>query len=384
MSLLKRKKAASNFSVTFANGEREEMEIDNYCFTRINKYLKLKRKIREIVEQKENHLKTMQNEWVNNFTTFFLGKFLDDASSKKEIENYWHTHMGKVDLTEDYKKDHRVFEIVILQMTFRTWLFLLRLRKLKRNELLSPKTYMGETQTKEQKDEIELRKRTAQKLIQNKKKLAAKFCRVMEDGKYKNIRVIICGETMMKDSPIFRFSKDRKSVETAEGTFELKRIYDVQLGLTSETKRVLRLPDDHCLHLKMTGNVILEIEAKTTEDASQLFTGFKVLRNCLLSMHSFTIKDGIPKRFVSKVIEDIIRDGQMLEIDDTKSINSDLQKKVEDDKSKISKRIQFENLPEIGKDKNPSDPLTVNSVKLALKSNDYETLKVDSDDDSED
>jgi hypothetical protein len=376
----KRRRPFADFSVTFANGDREVLEIDNYCFTRINKYLKLKKKIREVLDMKDTHNKEFHSTWLNSFTDILAGNFFQTPTTNNEIENYWQSHMGKTDLKEDYKKDSRVYEAVILQRTFRIWIFLARLRKHKKSALLIPKTYAGETQTKEEKDEQELRQRMSQKQIQNKKKLAAKFCRTMVDGKYKNVKVLLLGQAAMSDSPIFRMSKDRTSVETSSGVYELNRIYDVQIGLTTESKKLLRLQDDRCLHLKMTGKVVLEIEAISTEDAGQLFTGFKVLRNCLMSMYSFKIVDGIPRRWISTVIDALIEEGQHLDFDDGKSSNSDPQRKSDDGKHFATRR-------ESTQLKSSADDATLNTVSLdqvnmALQPPTSNKEGVDSDDDS--
>lgn len=327
MSRQGKKKKQPNFVVTFANGDTEVMEIDNYCFTRINKYLKLKRTIREVHDWKSSHVQELQNGWVSSISDFFTGKFFDSSGKSSYVDSYWSTGVGKQDFREDYMKDCRVFDVIILQRTFRIWIFLMRLRRIKQTEMQSPKKYSGETQTKEQKEEHEYRLKLIQKQIQSKKKLVAKFCRCMVDGKYKEVRIFIAGQSSMLNSPLFRFSNDIKSIQTSIRSFELSGIYDVQVGLTNESKRILRLQDDKCLHIKFTGKIILEIEAKSTEDASQLFTGFKVLKNCLISMYSFSIIDGIPRRLVSTIIEKLIQDGQT-DIDESKSVNSDSQKQV--------------------------------------------------------
>jgi hypothetical protein len=316
------KKKKQNFSVTFANGEVETMEIDNYCFTRINKYLKLKRRIKDVLDLKVSQVQDAQNAWMLSIGAFFTGSLFQVANRSHDVENYWSADVEKLDFKQDYQRDSRVFEVIILQRVFRIWIFLSRLRKQRRNNLQAPKTYVGETQTKEQKEEIELREKLVQKQIQNKKKLAAKFCRSLVDGKYTDIRLYAAGQSGMRESPLFRFSKDYQYLQTTIGSFELKNIYDVQIGLTYDTKRLLRLQDEKCLHLKLTGKIVIEIEAKSNEDASQLFTGFKVLRNCLMSMHSFSVIDGLPRRLVSTVIEKLIQDGQAIDIDESKSVNS--------------------------------------------------------------
>lgn len=292
------------FYVRFANGEKEFLEVDNYVFTRISKFLKLKKRIQEVLMKKQKHLAELQTAWIFQVQDFFTGKLFEDTGKNSEVEMYWASLSGKVDMKDDFQRDSRIYEVVILQRTFRIWIFLARLRKVKATELLTPKTYAGETMTHKQKEDKENKERLARKQVELRKNIAKRFCsRMIGVEPFRQVRVLVEGMATMKDSPVFRFSKNRTLLETSVGNFELSDIYFVQIGLSLGAKAHFKLRDDKCLHLKLTGKLKIEIEASSAEDAALMYSGFSILRDCLLSMFSFEIKGGVPRRAVGTLIE---------------------------------------------------------------------------------
>lgn len=300
------------FSRQFAyNNEVMETSVNSYCLTKITCELKLKKRIEEVQKLKQANNKEEQPHWITNLVNVITFANVK-ANPSSEVELYWAgaekaglAKHRKLDLKEQSTLEPRIYEIVIIQRVFKTWLFLMKFKKEKAGRA-KPKTYAGETKTEDEKLAEERRQIDREHFMEITKKKFKEFCVRMTSGEGFDVNLITPGASSLKRTKL-EFKKDKRQIELPGEDYELKDIFEVSKGFSPKFHK-FEVHRERCLHIKLVGDKTIEIEAKTPEDTGKLFEGFTELRNRLFTRFSFRLDDnGVSRRLSSTLIEEALK-----------------------------------------------------------------------------
>lgn len=314
-------------SIPYRIMDADVMEGMSYKVVQYRKYMELKIFIRDL--KASRHILPNSSQKKSNLITSFFSSLLETKADLRHqqyqaVNSYWDEDRsdGKTTNLEEHSKfpysrhqqliyEDNLINILILQKTFRTWLYLRRFKR--QRQLLNKSTAM-----------IVLRQAVVRRWLaiqsfmqmeENKNASDQRFCSFIKhihDG----LRVEMFSKTfgdLRRRRITFDSSFHSLVYKTSKWmpptTIALNSVCDVKKGLSGyKYAQLIRAHKAWCFHLVILGGKVVDLQAEDGQQAKELFLGFKKLILLFFTQSPFYIdKRGVPRRCGPSIIKHALR-----------------------------------------------------------------------------